>query len=114
MSQREFTLKSGATGATLSAQLTDSAGALDVTGWTITITVRRGRDAPVIDNQPCTVNGGGAIEFIFAEHANIPADNYNVEFKGIDPSGGVHYFPSHKTEPYGLLIVKANLEAEVE
>ena len=108
----EYVLKRGEVGTLLEFTLNDNDGAVNLNGWTVTITAKKGSNTPVIDeaactlepNQPTTGKGKGTYEFD-STTANIPSGTYNLEFKATNPSGDVYYFPKTHKEPYALLYV---------
>ena len=108
----EYILKRGEVGSLMQFTLKDEDGAVNLNGWTVTVTARKGSAAPVIDeaacvleaNQPTTGKGKGSYEFD-ATTANIPAGTYNLEFKAVNPGGDVYYFPKNRKEPYARLFV---------
>ena len=111
MANNEFTLKRGATGAKIEATLSDTAGAFNLSGGAVTITVAKQGQTPVIDDAACDIvtAADGTIKYEFDETtANIAAGEYNVEFKATI-SGEVYIFPTDKRRPYGKLIVKESL-----
>ena len=108
----EYVLKRGEVGTLLSFTLSDVNGAVNLNGWTVVVTAKKGSATPVIDeaacvllpNQSTTDKGKGTYEFD-STTANIPAGTYNLEFKATNPSGDVYYFPKTHKEPYALLYV---------
>lgn len=112
----EYILKRGEVGSTLQATLSDENGAVNLTGWTVTVTARKGIDTPVIDEGSCTLaanqttTGKGKVSYEFtATTANIAAGTYDLEFKGTNSDGDVHYFPKSKDKPYATLTVIESL-----
>lgn len=113
---REYILKRGEEGSLLEATLYDEDGAVNLTGWTVTVTARRGTAAPVIDDAACTVladqatTGRGRITYEFdASTANVAKGVYDLEFKGTAADNSVFYFPKSKEKPYGVLRVIESL-----
>lgn len=108
----EYILKRGEVGSRLEFELNDKDGPVNLNGWTVTMTVQRGSDAPVIDdaacvllpNQATTDKGKGYFQFN-STTANIAVGRYNLEFKGVTPSLAVYYFPKQFREPYARLQV---------
>lgn len=112
----EFVLKRGSTGAVMVATLKDAAGAVDLTGWTIKLTLKLGNSAvPQIDESDCVVDpdqvaNKGKVRHLFDEtNCNIPKGVYNAEFKATDPNGEIHYFPTEKNNLYERVIVQDSL-----
>lgn len=110
MATLEFEMKQGETGKVLSVTLRDSAGPIDLTGWSaVTMTARQGNGDPVIDDEPCSITDAdnGVVSFAFTgAFANISPGEYDMEFRGVDVADGVHIFPS---DGYGTLIVNRPL-----
>jgi hypothetical protein len=112
----EYVLKRGEVGTLLEFTLSDANGAVNLNGWTVTMTAKKGSADPVIDEVPCvllpnqatTDKGKGTYEWD-ATTANIPAGTYNLEFKAVNPSGDVFYFPKTYKEPYAILRVVESL-----
>lgn len=106
----KFTLKQGAVGTTIEFTLSDANGPVDLTGWAVTMTARKGT-VTAIDGGICTITdaeaGQGEYEFD-AESAGIAVGEYKLEFKGTVGSD-VYYFPTNRTNPYGKLYVIASL-----
>lgn len=107
-----YTLKRGETGTELAFTLYDADGAVNLAGWTVTLSAKQqGEDAAIADaactvgpNQTTTGKGKGVFTFD-PETAAIPAGSYDLEFKGVSPGGAVHYFPKSKGRPYASLTV---------
>lgn len=109
---QQYTLKRGEVGTLLQATLSDDNGTVNLNGWTVTMTVKKGSNTAVVDEAVCTVVAGqpssnkGKIEYEWdATTANIPAGDYNLEFKAVNPTSDVYYFPKHPKEPYAILHV---------
>jgi hypothetical protein len=114
----EYVLKRGEVGTLLEFTLKDADGAVNMNGWTVTVTARRGSNDPVIDNAACTLvanqptTGKGKGSYTFTNvTANIPVGVYDLEFKGVAPGGIVHYFPKSRDERFASLLVINPLDA---
>ena len=113
----EYILKRGEVGSRLEFTLIDENGAVNLNGWTVTMTVRKGTSTPVIDDAACTLlpnqattdKGKGYFTFN-STTAEIPVGTYDLEFKGVTPSLAVYYFPKSKDEKFARMIVINPLE----
>jgi hypothetical protein len=113
----EYILKRGEVGSRLEFTLTDRNGAVNLNDWTVTVTARKGNDAPIIEdkacvleaNQPTTGKGKGYYEFDATTSA-IPAGLYNLEFKAVAPGGATHFFPKSRDPQYARLLVIESLD----
>jgi hypothetical protein len=113
----EYILKRGEVGTLLEFTLKDANGAVNLNGWTVTVTARRGNNAPVIDDEACTLlpnqattdKGKGYYTFT-SESAVIPVGAYDLEFKGVAPGPAVHYFPKSREQRFAKLLVIDPLE----
>ena len=110
----EFVLKTGATGAILTAVLEDKNGPVDLTDYTVKLTLQKGNDLPVIDEGTCTVDpdqvaNKGKVSYSFVSTANLERGTYNAEFKATDINGRDSIFPSNKRTPYARVIVQQAL-----
>jgi hypothetical protein len=85
--------------------------AFPLTGWTVYMTVAKGRTV-IINQAPCVVDpdqvaNKGKVQCTFAADSTawpgLRKGSYNLEFKGIDPLGGVHYFPKKGSVIYGVM-----------
>lgn len=109
---QEYILKRGEVGTILNFTLKDKDGTVNLNGWTVTLSARRPQEPAAIDEAPCalaaaqptTGKGKGTYEFT-ATTADIPAGTYNLEFKAVNPTGDVYYFPKAKSKPYATLTV---------
>ena len=113
----EYILKRGEVGTRLNFTLKDADGAVNLTGWTVTVTARRGANAPVIDNAACTLEanqtttGKGKAYYSFTSTtANVAVGSYDLEFKGVAPGNVVHYFPKSRDARFAKLLVISPLE----
>lgn len=113
----EYILKRGEVGTRLNFTLKDADGAINLTGWTVTVTARRGANAPVIDNAACTLEanqtttGKGKAYYTFTSTtANVAVGSYDLEFKGVAPGNVVHYFPKSRDARFAKLLVISPLE----
>lgn len=108
----EYILKRGEVGTVMSFTLSDANGAVNLNGWTVTVSARKGSATPAIDeaacvllpNQATTDKGKGTYEFD-STTANIEKGVYDLEFKAVSPTLDVYYFPKEKHEPYAKLRV---------
>lgn len=108
----EYVLKRGEVGSLMNFTLSDENGAVNLTGWSVVLTAKKGSSTPVIDEAACTIlgnqsttnTGKGTYEFD-STTANIAAGTYNLEFKATNPSGDIYYFPKTHKEPFALLYV---------
>jgi hypothetical protein len=109
-----YVLKTGATGAILTATLKSNKLPVDLTGYTVKLTLKRGSDSAVILEGTCTVDpdqvtNKGKVHYSFATTASIPKGTYNAEFEATDVNGRDHKFPSSIREPYKRVIVQQSL-----
>lgn len=107
-----FEMKTGQTAAVLTVVLSDADGPVDLTGWAwVKLTVRRKPGTAVIAASAMTAdadqvaNPGKAIFAFTGANATLTPGVYDIEIKGQDAGGLVHYFPVSETEPYGKLVV---------
>ena len=107
-----YTLKRGEVGTVMEFTLSDSDGAVNLGGWTVTLTARKKEEAAAIEDASCTVlanqstTGKGKGTYTFdSTTAAIPAGTYQLEFKGTSPGGAVYYFPKSPDKPYAVLNV---------
>lgn len=108
----EYVLKRGEVGSLMTFVLSDDNGEINLAEWTVTMTVKKGSSTPVVLNAACSIlplqngadKGKGTYEWD-STTANIPVGRYNLEFKAVNPSGDVYYFPKKTKEPYAVLIV---------
>lgn len=107
-----YTLKRGETGTVMEFTLSDTDGAVNLAGWTVTLSVRKDSEPAVIVDAACTIaanqntTGKGQGTFTFnGTTSAIAAGTYKLEFKAVSPGGAVHYFPKSKTTPYAVLTV---------
>lgn len=107
----EYVLKKGEVGTIMEFTLKDADGAVNLNGWTVTMSVKKGSASPVIDEAACSVDanqttnkGKGTYEWTNVT-ANIDAGKYNMEFKAVNPGGDVYYFPKTAKEPFAILKV---------
>lgn len=112
----EFEIKTGQTSAVLSVVLSDSRGPVDLTGFAwVKLTVRRPPGTAVIAAVAMTADADqtanpGKVTFAFTgSYATITPGEYDIEIKGQDAGGLVHYFPVSEDEPFGKLIVLPTL-----
>ncbi|MFZ9272094.1 MAG: hypothetical protein ACO24B_01620 [Ilumatobacteraceae bacterium] len=113
----EYILKRGEVGTRLEFTLKDKDGAVNMNGWTVTVTAKKGSDAPAIEdaacvleaNQPTTGKGKGYYQFD-STTANIAAGLYSLEFKGVAPGGATHFFPKSRDPKYARLLVLETLD----
>ena len=118
MKMSEYVLKRGEVGTVLEFTLKDANGPVNLNGWTVTVTAKRGANAPVIDaaactlaaNQPTTGKGKGSYTFT-STTANIAVGLYDLEFKGVTPAGAVYFFPKSRDERFASLLVMEPLDA---
>lgn len=113
-------IKQGEVGKVLTAVLSDEDGAVDLTGWTVTVTASSSiGGAPTIDAAECDIdadqgaNTGHVSLTLDGTTANIaPSENgYYLEFSGTAPGGAVIKFPNRKSaeQSYGRLVVRKSL-----
>lgn len=113
-------IKQGEVGKVLEGVLSDEDGAVDLTGWTVTVTASPSvGGTPVIDDAACTIdanqtaNKGKVTLTLDSTTANIaPSENgYYLEFSGTAPGGAVYKFPNRKAADasYGRLVVRKSL-----
>jgi len=114
----EYVLKRGEVGTLLEFTLSDANGTVNLNGWTVTMTAKRGAVAPVIDAAACTLaanqatTGKGKGTYTFTETtANIPVGQYDLEFKAVAPGGAVYYFPKSRAQRFASLLVINPLDA---
>lgn len=113
---QEYVLKRGEVGSLLEFTLSDSNGPVNLNGWTVEISARRGAEPLAIDGEACAVaanqattgKGKGTYEFSSGAAA-IPAGTYDLEFRAVSPTGDVYYFPKSRRTPYAKLLVLESL-----
>jgi hypothetical protein len=97
----EYVLKRGEVGSVMTVTLSDADGAVNLTGGTVVLTVRKGTATPVIDEVACVMvtPASGIISYEFdADTANIAKGEYNGEFKYTSAAGAVSFFPKSKDD----------------
>lgn len=110
-----FTVKRGAVGTVLNFRLLDADKLPFALTGLLTLTARKGRQSPVIEDAPCVIGSNqqfaaasvSTSSFVFNdESANVRAGEYNLEFSHLDTlSGAVTKFPVNSKQPYAKLIV---------
>lgn len=109
----DYFLTKGATASVLHFTLFDGSGALDLTGWTVTVTATNlAAGGAGFTDKVCTINadqvankGKGTYSFD-STTANLELGEYRLRFKGVDALGGIRYFPTGRgAANYGRLVV---------
>lgn len=107
-----YTLKRGEVGTVMEFTLKDSDGAVNLGGWTVTVTAAKREESPAFEDAACVVaanqntTGKGQGTYTFdSTTANIPVGTYNLEFKAVSPGGAVHFFPKSPDKPFAVLHV---------
>jgi len=112
--------KQGEVGKVLEGVLSDEDGAINLSGWTVTVTASKsvGGDE-VISSAACAIDADqdanrGKITFTLdGTTANLDANEngYFLEFTGVAPGGAIFRFPNRKAveQSYGRLIVRKSL-----
>ncbi len=117
-----FAVKRGAVGTVLSFRLFDADKLPFTLTGLLTLTARKGRQSPVIEDAPCNAGNNqqfgstaaGLAYFKFdGEAASVPKGEYNLEFSHLDTvTGTVTKFPTSAKQPYAKLIVHDALSEE--
>lgn len=112
----DYVLARGASGSILFFTLSEALGPIDLTGWTVTLTIEAlsGTDpgfalaACTVDPDQTTNKGKGSFTFDAITSDLIPGE-YRIKFRGVDLSGDIRYFPTGiGSDNYGRLIVVPN------
>lgn len=105
------TIFRGETGQVLNATLSDENGPIDLSLWTVSLTVWQDEAAPVFEDEPAVIANQtlsrGRVSFHFDETTSmVPAGVYHFRFKGINSNDDPFYFPKTIPATNGTLLVQ--------
>lgn len=113
-------IKQGELGRVLSGTLLDDDGPINLTGYTVTLSVSQTIEGtPLIANDACVIdpdqvaNTGRISYTLTPTSSSLPVNEkgYYLEFTVVLPNGAIHKFPNKKSleASYGRLVVRDSL-----